>query len=106
MEILYFLAFLLREEEIDRLSSDQSTTVLFDAEKYLMPIRYKQRVYLAKPVKKFPMSVEAWQLQVRHVTSLWQQRFHFFLDRDPLLLACEAKQVIMEGVFDLFISIS
>lgn len=98
MEILHFLAIPLCEEDVSKLVHYCKASA-FDAEKYLIPIRYKQVRYLAKPVEKFPISIETWELHVRHVRSLLKCRFGFLLQRDLIFLACEAGLVIKESVF-------
>ncbi|AAF38919.1 hypothetical protein C6H88_00145 [Chlamydia muridarum str. Nigg] len=104
MDILHFLAVPLDEEEMQKLANC-CEKFQFDAEKYLIPIRYKQSVYLAKPIRSFPMTIETWELHVRHVMSMLRQQFSFLLNRDPILLVCESKLVMSERVLNDFVKI-
>lgn len=105
MEIRYFLARPLLEEEVCRLANNRKN-FLFDAEKYLIPICYKQTIYLAKPLSRFPMALEVWELHVQHVISLLKQQFGILTDHAPILLACEAQQVVLLESLDSFVNIS
>ncbi|WP_348663519.1 hypothetical protein [Chlamydia vaughanii] len=95
MGITYFLALPLNEQELSRfLSSAKRWAFFLNQELYLSLISYRDTPYLAKEVSSFPCSIESWQRNISHVSSLLKHTFLCPSLSDFTFLACTQYKTI------------
>lgn len=74
--ITYFLALPLSMEEVLRLKKHSAIRQLFINQRpYLDLISYQGTFYLAKQIPQFPLSVEEWEKNIAHVSSVLRHTF-------------------------------
>ncbi len=95
MDLLYFLALPLSDEEQHRLLTHKKWQLFLNKEPYLSLISLHEQVFLAKPLPAFPLSWENWEQFVCHVMTLLKQIFLCPDTSSLQLLVCSLEEMRM-----------